>query len=1172
MNKPVQQFTLPLTKIYIASLSLIALTAIVSQLFIHTILNDSADDSQRVYLASRQRTLSQEMIKIALLIQATGEAGIRQQLAVHLRQTANTWHQAHEGLQFGDASLGIVSANSEAVTGLFRKVNAPFKQIYQQTIKVSRRATTQPGSLREPIAVMLANEPLFLKWMGEITSHYEQEARDRIRLLKRTETLLFFIIITVLLLEGLFIFRPTVRRIYFYFEQLMQSSELASELNSQLEEKTAEQQQAQAKLEDIFIQQRALLAQQKRAERELIEKQKFITAITQATPDVLYVFDLNERRSIFANKKVLDVLGEAPEVFKGMSHQDLAARVHPDDLALKRQQFGWMRKAADGEVYSIEYRFRHQQGHYVWLLCQEVVFARDAEGVPIQVIGVAQDITEKKKNLEALEASEIRYRSMIEKAEDVIFEMDHQGNIIYVNPVAERILGYSQEELTAMPYWELVNSTFRREVQEYYRKQAEAQKPYSYRELPVVCKNGREIWLGQSAAFEFLDKKVKTIRVIARDITRLRKAEQKIKESEERYRSVVDNISEIVFQTDAEGKWTFLNPAWTKITGFTTDESIGQLFENFVFPEDRKRHRELFQPMVRREMDNCRFEIRYLTKEGGFRWVEVFAQLAVDQRNRVLGVSGTVNDISERKVAEDILIRAKEHAEDAAAAKQNFLSMMSHEIRTPMNAVIGMTHLLLQESPRADQQENLNILKFSADNLLVLINDILDYSKIEAGKISFEEIDFELGSLITSIEQSMLYRAQEKNILLDVNLDPDLPDVVAGDPVRLGQVLNNLISNAIKFTDRGMVRIEVKAEKLTEETAEIYFAVSDTGIGIPEEKLEYIFESFTQASADTTRKFGGTGLGLAITKRLLEMQHSRIQVDSVQGLGSRFFFTLRFKKGQGRINRYTSQVIRQPQGKLEHVRVLLVEDNEANTLVASKIFGQWGVRPDYAINGKVALEMVQAEKYDLVLMDLQMPVMDGYQATQAIRRLEGDYFQQLPIIALTASAMSDVKAKLLEIGMTDYVTKPFNPGELYGKIAHYAGVSLTEMTLEPEPVYEVQVSARRRLIDEHAMKELAGDDMEFRQRLINLYIRSFQECRVTYHRALTDRDLDSLRSMVHKMHPTLNILAATELIQELEKGKALLRQERMDIEQLIQSIGRIETLCNQIIDELEKIR
>ncbi len=689
-----------------------------------------------------------------------------------------------------------------------------------------------------------------------------------------------------------------------------------------------------------------------------------------------------------------------------------------------------------------------------------------------------------------------------------------------------------------------------------------------------MCKNSREIWLGQSATFEFADNQVKTVRVIARDITRLRKAEQKIKESEERYRSVVDNISEIVFQTDAEGKWSFLNPAWTKITGFAVEESIGQLFEDFVLPEDRKRHMELFQPMVRREMENCRFEIRYLTKGGSYRWVEVFAQLTVDQRNRVLGVSGTVNDISERKVAEDILIRAKEQAEDAAAAKQNFLSMMSHEIRTPMNAVIGMTHLLLQESPRPDQLENLNILRFSADNLLVLINDILDYSKIEAGKISFEEVDFDLRSLINSIEQSMGYRAQEKNILLDVNIDPQIPPSIAGDPVRLGQVLNNLVSNAIKFTDRGMVKIEAKLEKLTPEGAELYFAVSDTGIGIPEEKLEYIFESFTQASSDTTRKFGGTGLGLAITKRLLELQKSTIQVDSVQGLGSRFNFTLFFKKGQGRVTGSVSSFNEPPQATLEHVRVLLVEDNEANTLVASKIFGQWGVRPDFAINGEIALEMVQVEKYDLVLMDLQMPVMDGYHATQAIRSLEGEYFQTLPIIALTASAMSDVKEKLLEIGMTDYVTKPFNPRELYGKIAHYAGISQengTSVVYDHAPEAEIQNSDAK-LLDHQAMEALAGDDADFRDRLISLYIKSFQDCKVTYHRALTERDLMLLRGMVHKMHPTLSILSANPLVLELERGKALLRQEPEDVEQIIFSIGRTEMLCNQIIAELERIR
>ncbi len=403
-------------------------------------------------------------------------------------------------------------------------------------------------------------------------------------------------------------------------------------------------------------------------------------------------------------------------------------------------------------------------------------------------------------------------------------------------------------------------------------------------------------------------------------------------------------------------------------------------------------------------------------------------------RDFVKLLSTWIGSVIERSYAEKEILLTKEQAELASMAKAQFLSTMSHEIRTPMNAVIGMTHLLLQDDPRADQVEHLQALRFSSENLLALINDILDFSKIEAGKIEFEKADFNIKYLINSINQSLAYRAQEKGIRILSDLDDQLPEMVVGDPTRLSQILNNLVSNAVKFTEQGEVRVEAKVVNQSLETITIHFAVIDTGIGISQDELIKIFDSFSQASSDTTRKFGGTGLGLAITKRLLDLQKSKIEVESTPGKGANFFFDLGFgissRQTEKEVKSNIDQIV---PDNLKETHILLAEDNPMNVLVARKFLLKWDVILDVANNGKIAVEKALACDYDLVLMDLEMPVMDGYQAATEIKKKKPD----LPIIALTASATTDVQEKVFQIGMKHFITKPFNPNDLYNSILKY---------------------------------------------------------------------------------------------------------------------------------------
>ena len=377
------------------------------------------------------------------------------------------------------------------------------------------------------------------------------------------------------------------------------------------------------------------------------------------------------------------------------------------------------------------------------------------------------------------------------------------------------------------------------------------------------------------------------------------------------------------------------------------------------------------------------------------------------------------------------LIIARDIAEKSSHAKAEFLSTMSHEIRTPMNAVMGMINILLMEDPRPEQLDRINTLKFSAENLLTLINDILDFNKIDAGKVEFEKIEFDLKKVVNNIRLGFEPSANEKNIKLNLHLDEKIPDILIGDPTRISQILTNLVGNAIKFTKKGEVNIILNKRLKPGNAVEIFFRIKDTGIGISPKKLDNIFESFSQASTNTTRRYGGTGLGLSITKRLLEMMGSRIRVQSRVGIGSEFSFKYTFKIGEKKVGGKEDAKKIKPLSSLKGYKILLVEDNKINIKIAKQILEKWDLEVDVAEDGKIAIEKFAVGKYHLILMDLHLPEIDGYDATIEIRKKD----KEVPIIALTAAALIQEKEKVFAVGMNDFISKPFKPNDLHKKIS-----------------------------------------------------------------------------------------------------------------------------------------
>jgi len=384
--------------------------------------------------------------------------------------------------------------------------------------------------------------------------------------------------------------------------------------------------------------------------------------------------------------------------------------------------------------------------------------------------------------------------------------------------------------------------------------------------------------------------------------------------------------------------------------------------------------------------------------------------------------------INKRKEAELAMRLAKEEAEKANQAKSEFLSVMSHEIRTPLNAVLGLGQLLLRQNPRPDQVNNMQVLKASAENLLTLINDILDFSKINAKKLEIDYVPFNIRKTIEDVFQAISIRGKEWNNQMSLDIDSSIPQYIYGDPHRLTQVLNNLLSNAVKFTRDGQVEIKLSLEAINASSCSILFSVTDSGIGIEQDKLEHIFSPFAQASSSITRKFGGTGLGLAITAELLELMDCKINVETELGKGSRFYFSMETEYvDDGKDQQLQAEIKEQD---LRAAKVLLVEDTPFNILFTKQLLEGWNTLVDVAENGLIAVEMMQQKQYDIVLMDLHMPVMDGFTASLKIR----EFNDHTPIITLTATASEDVKSKLHEVGMQDYVIKPFDIDVLFTKM------------------------------------------------------------------------------------------------------------------------------------------
>ena len=763
------------------------------------------------------------------------------------------------------------------------------------------------------------------------------------------------------------------------------------------------------------------------------------------------------------------------------------------------------------------------------------------------------DVTESWRASEALRLSEERYRIVAETASDGIVTVDRESRILFANGAVSQIFGYERDELLQLQLTDLMPESMRGAHRMGLRRYTETgRRSMDWRSVQVdgLRKDGTLVPLELSFGESLVEGR-RWFTGIIRDVTESRRISQALEESEHRYRSVVDHLKEIVFQADARGRWVFLNPAWSEITGHSVEESLGQPWYKFIHPEDKQRNFEMFQPLVRGEKDFCRHTVRHLTASGQTRWLEVYARMVLDTEGRMTGISGTLTDVTERLDFEARIEKARDEAEAANQAKTHFLANMSHEIRTPLNAIVGMSELMALTKLTPEQREYQETVSTSTESLLHLINDLLDLSKIEAGQVDIDDAVFDPGEICEQAVNMLKTRIIQKGLGLHCYANPALPPRVVGDPNRVRQILVNLIGNALKFTSEGSITLSLAWRIIIGERVELRFDVEDTGIGIEAENRARVFEKFVQLDTSFSSRFSGAGLGLNISRSLAQAMGGSIDLQSEPGKGSCFSLFLTVPRSGrrsvedflllDRCREIKALLVSQPPqlqralaawgiapvdcaseseaeslllsgtkfglvvtsgttvvsaacgiatlhvtaaamvparqgpkswaleaplvpGKLHQLlcslldvafadpspnipaaaspnasavaspRILVVEDNQENRMLANRILASVGCQVDIAVNGLEAVAKAHDTIYDLILMDLRMPEMDGFQAAAIIRKQEKADGVRVPIIALTAHALEDYRDQAFAAGMDDYLTKPYRREQLLAMV------------------------------------------------------------------------------------------------------------------------------------------
>jgi two-component system sensor histidine kinase/response regulator len=669
---------------------------------------------------------------------------------------------------------------------------------------------------------------------------------------------------------------------------------------------------------------------------------------------------------------------------------------------------------------------------------------QDRDRNRVGTVLIAHDIRERRRAEGALRESEEKYRTILASIQDGYYELDLAGNFTFFNDSVCRAMGYSASELLGMNYRQYTDPEKSAALYDVFSRVYRTGKPQRLFDWEMARKDGtKRLVEGSISPIRDDAGQVRGFRGVMRDATERRRAEEALRESEERFRSAFDNAPIGMCLTKSLARYLKVNRALCEMLGYAEEELLATTFVDLSHPDDLPLQWNCTRQLLAGEISSYQLEKRYIHKRGHIVWAQTIVSILHDAKGVPLGFLAQIQDITERKQAEQELKDAKVAAEAANRAKNEFLANVSHEIRTPMNGIVGMTDLALNTPLTDEQREYLTMVKSSADSLLRVINDILDFAKVEAGKIELDVSDFLLRDCVGDTMKALAVRAAEKGLELAYIISPKVPDALMGDAGRLRQVLINLVSNAIKFTARGEVVIRADTEAQSDDAVQLHFSIKDTGIGVSADKLKTIFRPFEQADASTTRRYGGTGLGLAISTQLVELMGGQIWADSEVGRGSTFHFTARFGFSSQPVGRSIPVAPRALLG----LRALIVDDNATNRRILYETLTNWHMRATTADDGIAALtELMRAaglgQPYPLVLVDAQMPIMDGFELAARIKRTPE--LSGATIMMLSSADLPGDAARCRQLGVAAYLSKPIKQSELLNTILRVLGTSAVE--------------------------------------------------------------------------------------------------------------------------------